>query len=569
MANRLKIAIAQINVTGGDIAGNAEKILAKYHEAQAADCDLVVFHEMCLAGYVIDDLALRPAFVAQVRAKAEELARETASSKTAMIIGAPWVDEPAGEMSSQIEDKRFSDSHGKLFNSALLLEDGEIRSTKHKILLPNTSVFDDYRTFTPGSLCGPMSFKGARLGVMVCEDSWHEDVAECLDESGSEILIAINGSPYELGKQDDRIQKIVARVPETEQPFIFVNQVGGQDELVFDGGSFVLNSDASLRVQMPMFEEGLQVTDWVDGADGWACETNAVTRPLEDFESDYAAMVLALRDYVTKNGFKSVVLGLSGGIDSAITAAVAVDALGAEAVHALMMPSPYTSIESLEDAAHAAKLLGIRLDEINIGPAMEAFDKMLAPLFAGKDKDLTEENIQARTRGNILMSISNKFGAMLLTTGNKSEIAVGYATLYGDMCGGYNAIGDLYKTRVFEMCRWRNAHKPSIALGPDGEVVPERIITKPPSAELRPDQKDEDSLPPYDVLDEILTGFIEDEKSRDDLVTQGFEQAIVDRVWRLLHIAEYKRRQAAPAVRLSRRAFGRDRRYPITNRFSG
>jgi NAD+ synthase len=569
MTNRLKIAIAQINVTGGDIDGNAARILTSYKQASAADCDLVIFHEMCLAGYIIDDLALRPAFVEQIRIKAEELAAATVGNKTAMIIGAPWRDDAAGEMASQIEDRRFSENHGRLFNSALLLDDGEVNSTRHKILLPNTSVFDDYRVFTPGSLCGPMSFRGARLGVMICEDSWHTDVAECLDESGSEILIALNGSPYEQGKQDVRIQKIVARVTETEQPFIFVNQVGGQDELVYDGGSFVLNADNSLAVQMPMFEEGLQVTDWEDGADGWRCMTSAVTAPLEDLESDYAAMTLALRDYVTKNGFKSVLLGLSGGIDSALTAAVAVDALGADAVHAVMMPSPYTSRESLEDAEKAARALGIKLDEIGIGPAMSAFDDMLAGSFEGRDKDLTEENIQARIRGTTLMALSNKFGSMLLTTGNKSEIAVGYSTLYGDMSGGYNVLGDMYKMRVFESCRWRNKNKPSIALGPDGEVVPDRIITKPPSAELRPDQKDEDSLPPYEVLDRILEGYIEDEKSRSDLVEEGFDKATVDRVWRLLHIAEYKRRQAAPAVRLTRRAFGRDRRYPITNRFNG
>ena len=403
---------------------------------------------------------------------------------------------------------------------------------------------------------------------MVCEDMWTEDVAEGLQESGAEILIVPNGSPFEHDKQDVRMNLAVARVTETGLPLIYCNQVGGQDELVFDGGSFVLNADRRLVAQAKAFEEDLLVTRWRRGeGDLWACVDGRITPPVDGLEAIYRAMCLGLRDYVGKNGFPGVVLGLSGGVDSALSAAVAVDALGPERVHAVMMPSRYTADASTEDAAASAAALGIRLDRLPIEPAVAAFGAMLEPLFAGLQPDITEENLQARIRGVLLMAISNKLGSMVLTTGNKSEMSVGYATLYGDMCGGYSVLKDVYKTTVFALCRWRNAHRPAGALGPEGQVIPERIITKPPSAELRADQTDQDSLPPYDELDAILSGLVEKDLSARELVEQGHDAAIVRRVSNLLDIAEYKRRQAPPGVKITRKAFGRDRRYPITNSF--
>ena len=471
-----------------------------------------------------------------------------------MVIGAPW----------RID--------GQLYNAALLLDGGEVAAVRAKHELPNYGVFDEKRLFTSGELTGPVSFRGAALGIMICEDMWYEQVTECLEECGAEILLVSNGSPYDRLNVERRMQSAVARVTESGLPMIYVNQVGGQDELVFDGASFVLNADRNLALQMPAFEEGLAFSEWERNADGsWICQTGDMTSPPDEMEAIYRAMVLGLRDYVGKNGFPGVVLGMSGGIDSALSAAVAVDALGADKVHCVMMPSPYTSRESLEDAAEAVKLLGCRLDEINIGPAMKAFEEMLNPLFGDRDADITEENIQSRARGLTLMGISNKFGSMVLTTGNKSEMSVGYATLYGDMCGGYSVLKDIYKMDVFRLCRWRNEGKPaawaSMLKGPDGAVMPERIITKPPSAELRPDQKDEDSLPPYEVLDDILECLIEREMSVKDITDRGHPPETVQRVWKLLDLAEYKRRQAPPGVKVTSRAFGRDRRYPITNAF--
>jgi NAD+ synthase len=393
-------------------------------------------------------------------------------------------------------------------------------------------------------------------------------VPETLQESGAEILLSINGSPYEHGKQATRINLAVARVVENGLPFVFLGQVCGQDELVFEGASFVLNPDRSLAVQLPFFEETVRLTEWRRDGDHLVCAPQALPPEPDPLALIYRSMMLGLADYVRKNRFPGVLLGLSGGIDSALSAAVAVDALGADKVLTFMMPSPYTSTESLEDAASCAAMLGIRCDTVPISGAMEAFGIALAPLFEGRQADITEENIQSRSRGLILMAASNKFGHMVLTTGNKSEMSVGYATLYGDMCGGYSVLKDVYKMTVFALCRWRNANKPSGALGPDGPVMPERIITKPPSAELKPNQTDQDSLPPYEELDAILEGLVEDEKSVDTLVTEGFDRDTVLRVWRMLDRAEYKRRQAPPGVKITRRAFGRDRRYPITNGFT-
>jgi len=418
-------------------------------------------------------------------------------------------------------------------------------------------------------LPGPMPFRGVRLGVMICEDMWFPDVGECLDESGAEMFVVLNGSPFETQKYDDRLGFAVARVTEAGLPLMYVHIVGGQDELVFDGASFVLGADRSLRAKAQSFVEELLITQWWRAGDAWVCDEGPISVAPEPDEATYRALVLGLRDYVTKNGFPGVLIGLSGGIDSALSAAVAVDAIGADRVHCVMMPSPYTSQESLDDAAECARLLGVRLDSINIGPAMEAFGVMLALHFADTKADTTEENIQARSRGITLMALSNKLGYMVLSTGNKSEMSVGYATLYGDMCGGYSVLKDVYKTTVYAISRYRNAHRPDDCLGPEGTVVPENILTKAPTAELKPDQTDQDTLPPYDELDAILHHLIEEDMSTDDIVQRGFDHDTVHRVWRMLDLAEYKRRQAPPGVKTTRRVFGRDRRYPITNGYKG
>jgi NAD+ synthase len=559
MPKSLAIAIAQINPTVGDMGGNVALIRKVRAAAAAQRAELVITGETSVTGYPTEDLVLKPLFVDKARDAVERLAADTADGGPALLVGAPW---------------REAGTDGPLrhhvYNAALLLDGGEVRAVRTKHDLPNYSVFDEKRVFKPGPLPGPVNFRGVRLGVMVCEDMWQPDVAECLEESGAEILVVTNGSPYEADKVDERIQLAVARVAETGLPLVYVNQVGGQDELVFDGASFVLDADHSLRVQLPSFEERLAITHWQRGVDGaWACADGDKTPPEAGMEPIYRTLVLGLRDYVNKNGFPGVVIGLSGGIDSALSAAVAVDALGPERVHCVMMPSPYTSQDSLDDASEAARLLGVKLDDIRIEPAMAAFETMLAPLFDGLEPDITEENLQARSRGIILMALSNKLGHMVLSTGNKSEMSVGYATLYGDMCGGYNVLKDVYKTSVFALSRWRNQAAPKDGLGPAGRVIPERIITKPPSAELKPDQTDQDSLPPYEVLDDILACLIEGELSVEEIAARGHDRATVNRVWRMLDNAEYKRRQAPPGVKITRRAFGRDRRYPITPAFQG
>jgi NAD+ synthase len=546
----LKIALAQLNPHEGALTANAALIRKARAEAARLGADLVVTPEFSIAGYPPEDLVRKPAFLAACEAEIASLAAETADGGPGLVVGGPWRE---GE---------------KVYNALFLLEAGQIAARRAKHELPNYGVFDDKRVFDAGPAPGPIPFRGFRLGLMICEDWWFPAVSETLSETGAEILIAINGSPFEAEKHQARLDLAVSRCVETGLGFVFVNQVGGQDELVFEGASFVMNADRSLAHVMPMFTEGLRITEWRRDGGVLVCAAGEIAPALPRLEQIYGAMVLGLRDYVNKNRFPGVVLGLSGGIDSAISAAVAVDALGADRVRAVMMPSPYTSIESLEDAAECAQLLGIRYENIGIGPAMEAFAGMLAPAFGNRPPDITEENLQSRIRGVTLMALSNKFGDMLLTTGNKSEMSTGYATIYGDMCGGYSVLKDVYKTTVFALSRWRNEHCPEGGLGPRGMVMPERVITKPPSAELKPDQKDQDSLPPYDVLDAILEGLVEGEKSVDALVADGFDRALVLRVWRLLDRAEYKRRQAPPGVKITPRAFGRDRRYPITNGFT-
>ena len=550
MTDRLTIALAQLNPVVGAVNGNIEKVREARRQAAEAGADLVVCSELVVSGYPPEDLVMKPLFLDKVKEAVNAFAVETGDGGPAVLLTAPW---------------RKDD---KTYNAALLLDGGTVAALRFKHDLPNYGVFDEVRVFDAGPMPGPMDFRGVRIGVPICEDIWKPDIPECLEESGAEILLVPNGSPYDLEKTDQRIQHAVARVIETGLPLAYVNQVGGQDELVFDGASFVLNSDRSLAVQAPDWSEAVIMTRWYRGEDNvWVCEGGTVTKPLEGLESIYQAMTLGLRDYVEKNRFPGVLIGLSGGIDSAITAAVAVDALGPERVRCVMMPSPYTSRESLEDATEAAKLMGVQLDEVSIQPAMNAFEGMLEPIFGDASADVTEENIQARSRGLILMGISNKLGYMLVTTGNKSEMSVGYATLYGDMCGGYSVLKDVYKTTVFDLCHWRNQHKSGNLMGPMGRVIPERIITKPPSAELRPDQKDEDSLPAYDKLDDILRCLIEGEMGVDEIVSRGHEPETVQRVWHMLDLAEYKRRQAPPGVKITHRAFGRERRYPITNSF--
>ena len=510
---------------------------------------LLVFPELFIAGYPPEDLVLKPAFQAGCRAAIEALARETASGGPALLVGTPWVDS------------------GKLYNALALLDAGAISALRYKVDLPNYGVFDEKRVFAPGPMPGPVSFRGVRLGLPICEDIWGAEVVDCLAETGAEMLVVPNGSPYWRQKGDVRLNIAVARVTERGLPTVYVNQVGGQDELVFDGVSFGLHADCSLAFQLAAFQEAIVTTQWVRGGGTWRCENGPMVASVEADHADYAACVLGLRDYVNKNGFPGVVLGLSGGVDSALCAAMAVDALGAERVRCIMLPYKFTSQESLDDAAACAKALGVRYETLPIAAAVEGFEKALTPIFSGVPRDVTEENLQARARGTILMAISNKFNLMVVTTGNKSEMSVGYATLYGDMNGGFNPIKDLYKTEVFRLARLRNAWRPEGAKGPSGTIIPENIITRPPTAELRENQKDEDLLPAYAVLDPILERLVEREEPVSAIVAAGFNLETVMRVERMINIAEYKRRQAAPGVKVTLKNFGRDRRYPITNRF--
>jgi len=553
-ADQFAITLAQLNPTVGDVTGNAAKARAARAQAHAEGADLVVFPELFIAGYPPEDLVLKPAFQAACRAAIEELARETADGGPAVLIGSPWVED------------------GKLYNACALLDGGRIAAIRYKANLPNYGVFDEKRLFARGPAAGPVTIRGVRVGVPICEDIWleesedYENVVECLAETGAEILVVPNGSPYARDKNDVRLSIAVARVTESGLPLIYLNEVGGQDELVFDGASFALNADLSVAAQLPAFTENITTLHWRKSTSGWHC-AGPMASALEGDQGDYAACVLGLRDYVGKNGFPGVLLGVSGGIDSALCAAIAVDALGAERVRGVMLPFRFTAQVSLDDAAKLATALGIRYEVLPIAAAVNGFEEILSKTFAGLPRDITEENLQARARGTLLMAISNKTGAMVVTTGNKSEMSVGYATLYGDMNGGFNPIKDIYKTEVFRLSTLRNAWKPDGALGPSGEVIPVNIITRPPTAELRENQTDQDSLPPYDMLDAILERLVEREEPLASIVQAGFDREVVARIDRLLNIAEYKRRQAAPGVKVTSRNFGRDRRYPITNRF--
>lgn len=550
MTDRLRIALAQLNPTVGAIAQNL--VLAKEALADAAGqgADILLFSELFLTGYFPDDLLFKPRFIADAMAAAEDFARATAGTSVTAIMPTIWREE------------------GKLFNAVIVCEQGTVIARRYKRELPNDDIFYEKRYFERAELQEPVTIKGVSIGIPICEDIWHPEVCAHLVDHGARILLCPNGSPYWRNKQATRYKLVTDRVAEDNVPLLYLNQVGGQDELVYDGASFGIEPGGRLVVQAKSFEPEILMSNWARTEDGWRCTDPHVTPLSSVDEAPWRACVLGLRDYVKKNGFKSVVLGLSGGVDSAIVAAMAVDAIGAKNVHCLMLPYRYTSPESLADAKDCAERLGVRYDVVSIGDPVEAALNELQPVFGNRPQDLTEENIQSRMRGVYLMAVSNKLGSLLLTTGNKSEMAVGYATIYGDMNGGFNPIKDMLKMRVYELADWRNKHRPADCLGPDGLVITQNIIDKAPSAELRPNQTDQDSLPPYPILDEILVGLVELELSVAEIVARGdgrFDRALVKRIEKLVNIAEYKRRQSAPGVKISRKAFGLGRRYPITN----
>jgi len=557
-ADRLRISLAQLNPVAGDIEGNLDRARTALAEGRRAEADLVVLPEMFLSGYQLLDLSVRPAFLRDCRRGLEALALETVGSGPTLAIGAPVPAEAEGE----------PEQLGRgVYNAYHLLEDGRIRASFAKHHRPNYGVFDEKRLYLEGPAPGPVALKGCRVGFPICEDMWFPDVAETLEEAGAELFVIPNGSPYDRGKYELRINHMVSRVVETNRALIYLNMVGAQDDQVFDGGSFALNRGGKLAIQMPFFTEAIQTIEVEPSNEGWRV-ADGVFAPIPDpAESDYRAMVLATRDYVQKSGFSNVLLGLSGGIDSALVATIAADALGPGNVRCMMLPSRYTSEASLEDAAALAANLGARLEELSIAGAVSALEQGLSPFFEGTERDTAEENLQSRLRGTYLMALSNKFGELLLTTGNKSEMAVGYATLYGDMNGAYNPIKDLYKTRVFAAARWRNSYHGDWMLGPAGAVIPERILTKAPTAELAPGQTDEDSLPPYTVLDRILERLVEDDAATAEIIAEGYDRATVMKVQNLLYLSEFKRFQSAPGAKLTKKAFWLDRRYPIVNRW--
>ena len=563
----LKLALAQLNPTMGDIAGNISKLRAARAKAASHGAHLLMTPELYLCGYPPEDLVLKPSFQDALRRAAEELARETSDGGPALLVGLPWRE----------DGRQGREAGGRLRNAFALLNNGVIEATVFKNDLPNYGPFDEKRVFSSGGLPQPVMFRGVPLGIVICEDMWTPAASAHVKMAGARLLLVPNGSPYETGKLDERMRLARLRVEETGLPLVYVNQVGGQDELVFDGASFALDAAGACVARAAMWEEDILMTHWTAptaGSSGLGLATAAAlpapassATPLPDEGRIYHALMLGLRDYVGKNGFPGVVLGLSGGIDSALVAALAVDALGADKTWLVMLPSPYTSRESVEDATLIARTLGCRFDTIPITDTMKTFDAALAPLFQGRSPDTTEENIQARARGVLLMALSNKFGPMVLSTGNKSEMSVGYSTLYGDLCGGFAVLKDLYKTQAYKTARWRNAARPSTALGHDGAIIPERVFTRPPTAELRPDQTDQDTLPPYEVLDDILECLIEKDMGLGAIAARGHDEETVRRVWTMLDRAEYNRRQAPPGVKITRRHLGKDRRYPITNRY--
>ena len=549
MSDQFKITLAQLNATVGDLKGNAEKVMTAWEKARDDGSNIIAFPELFITGYNPQDLILKPAFQ---KASADTIKKiaEASSRGPAIAVGGPFCDKES------------------LYNAYYILFEGKIQAIIKKHHLPNEEVFDEVRLFSSGNVDGPFQVDQMRIGSPICEDAWHTDIVETLAETGAQTLLVPNGSPYYRGKTEIRQNVMVSRVVESGLPLVYLNLVGGQDDQVFDGGSFVLNPGGELVLQMPQFEEEIATCVFKKSADSWMAEQGHKSRILDPLESDYFAMVIGLRDYCKKAGFDKVVIGLSGGVDSALVATIAADALGPQSVRAVMLPSEYTSKGSLDDAAELSKNLNCRYDYLSIEEGRLAISETLSDLFKGTEPDLTEENIQSRLRGLLLMAISNKFGEMLLTTGNKSEVSVGYATIYGDMAGGYNPIKDLYKTRVFDICRWRNENTRPWMKASGLNVIPINIIEKPPSAELRPDQKDSDSLPDYFVLDGILKILVDKDGTVEDCTNAGFREEDAKRVQRLLFINEYKRYQSAPGTRLSKRAFWLDRRYPIVNRWS-
>ncbi|WP_332701296.1 NAD+ synthase [Devosia sp.] len=547
MTDRLRIALAQLNPKVGDLVGNLALARAALADAVAAKADILMLSELFLTGYFPDDLLCKPKFVADAMQAARDLVADTAGTDVVLVLPTVWREKTG------------------LHNTVLVAEDGKIIATRFKRELPNSDIFYEKRYFIAGPPPEPVLIKGVPIGIPICEDIWHASVCEHLAMRGAEIMLCPNGSPYWTDKQHVRKDLVRARVAEDDVPMLYLNQVGGQDELVFDGASFGIEPGNRLVFQGKSFITDFIISDWVRGDSGWTCAQGEVTELTTTDEAPWLACVLGLRDYVHKNGFKQVVLGLSGGIDSAVVAAMAVDAFGPENVHCIMLPYRYTSEASLKDAKDCAERLGVRYDIVSIGNPVDDALIELAPIFDNRAPDLAEENIQSRMRGVVLMAVSNKLGSMLLTTGNKSEMGVGYATIYGDMNGGYNPLKDMFKMEVYRLAAWRNAHVPGDCRGPAGEVIPQAIIAKAPSAELRPNQTDQDSLPPYPVLDTILGALVEDEMSIAEIVANGYDQALVERVERLLNIAEYKRRQSAPGPKLTPKAFGLGRKYPITN----
>ena len=545
----IKIYLCQLNFHVGNLKNNLDKILSAREEVRKQGGDLCIFSELSITGYPPEDLVLRKSFIESAQKVVDKLVKISEDDGPAIIIGYPRL------------------NNNKLMNSAALISDSKI-SIIDKFHLPNYGVFDEQRVFNKDRMPGPILFKGIKIGLMICEDMWYPDVAESLQESGAELLIVINGSPFDQNKEDERLSVAVARVVETNLPLIYVNQIGGQDELVFDGGSFALDSRAKLKLQSSAWKEEINHIEITNNNNGLLDLSHSVVNKISvGLESKYSAMVLGLRDYVNKNKFKGVILGLSGGIDSALAVAIAVDALGKDKVRGIRMPSKYSSEGSLKDAEESGRLLNIKVDTINIEEINKSYLSDLKNLFVDLDKDTTEENIQSRIRGVLLMAISNKFGDMLISTGNKSEISVGYTTIYGDMNGGFCALKDAYKTDVYNLSKWRNDNYIDLFLGPRGLAIPSNSISKEPSAELDFDQKDQDSLPDYKTLDEILIKIIEEEASLESIISSGHDSEIVHRVYRLLLLSEYKRRQSAPGVKLTARSFGKERRYPITNAF--
>jgi NAD+ synthase (glutamine-hydrolysing) len=550
----LTICTAQLNVTVGDMAGNAQKIIAAARTAYQQGARLVLTPELSICGYPAEDLLLRPAFIAACDDAVQTVARELAGLKGLhVVVGHP----KGGDIRSKSVQVQLR------YNAASVLCEGKVLESYAKRELPNYQVFDEYRYFTRGQGSCVFQVEGINIGLLICEDAWFEEPAQLARASGAQLLVVPNASPYHVDKENERIARMGDRARAVDLPLVYAHLVGGQDEVIFDGASFAVNADGSLAARAPGFVEDLFYVHADAGPQG--VRLSGVLTPDRPHEADlWDALVLGVRDYIGKNGFPGVLLGLSGGIDSALVLAIAVDALGADRVRAVMMPSPYTADISWIDAAEMSRRLGVRYDEISIAPMFESFKAALAKEFAGLPEDTTEENIQARIRGVLLMALSNKFGSIVLTTGNKSEMATGYCTLYGDMAGGFAVIKDLLKTTVFKLSRWRNENDP---YGTGASPIPERIITRPPSAELRPDQVDQDSLPPYEILDAILSRYMEYDQSIEDIVAAGFERATVERVARLIRINEYKRRQAPVGIRVTHRSFGKDWRYPITGKF--